>query len=361
MSEQIKSKNSMKNPYDNLPKTAFWKSGVAESSPSNIDGIYNKKWHIDPDWNIATAGSCFAQHITHFLRKNGFNVLDMELPPPGLPIGEHKKYGYSMYSCRYGNVYTIHQLLQLIREVSGDFVPVDIEWERDGKYFDALRPAVEPDGLDSVEELRMLRKYHLSRVLKMFQIMDVFIFTLGLTEAWIHKESGTIYSTAPGVIAGNFDDNVFAFKNFKFQEIIEAFYRFQESLLKLRPNGKLPKILLTVSPVPLTATAGREHVLQASTYSKSILRSVAGQLASENSHIDYFPSFEIITNQRAQGSFFEANFRTVKQEAIASVMKVFFAEHGVAKNLSNAPDLSFTQISVEDAQCEEVLLEAFGK
>jgi hypothetical protein len=253
-------------------------------------------------------------------------------------------------------------LLQLVQEVSGEFAPANIEWEKDGRYFDALRPAVDPDGLESVEELGMLRKYHIGRVLKMFQTMDAFIFTLGLTEAWIHKESGTVYPTAPGVIAGNFDDTTFAFKNFQFQEIFDAFNEFQERLLKLRPNGKLPNILLTVSPVPLTATASGKHVLQASTYSKSVLRSVAGQLASENSHIDYFPSFEIITNQRAQGSFYESNFRTVKQEAVEAVMKSFFAEHGIAKNITDSPGLSVDQESVEgDAQCEEALLEAFGK
>ena len=36
------------------------------------------------------------------------------------------------------------------------------------------------------------------------------------------------------------------------------------------------RILLTVSPVPLTATAGDDHVLLATTYSKSVLRAGRG-------------------------------------------------------------------------------------
>lgn len=324
----------MKNPYENLPKKAFWRSGVTESSPFSLDGIYTKKWPLDPSWNIATAGSCFAQHISRNLKMNDFNVLDMEPPPPGLPHNLHKKYGFSMYSCRFGNIYTVHQLLQLAKEASGDFDPVDIIWEKNGRYFDALRPAIEPDGLESIDELMAHRKNHLNRVLKMLQTMDLFVFTLGLTEAWVHRESGTVYPTAPGTIAGSFDENIYMFKNFQVQEIICAFTEFQEILVKLRPDGKLPKILLTVSPVPLTATASGKHVLFATTYSKAILRAVTGQLSDENSHIDYFPSFEIITNQGAHGSFYENNLRGVRQDGVDAVMRSFFSEHCGEKRAS---------------------------
>ena len=73
------------NPYANLPPTSFWKSGVAQSNPYSINGIYNKKYEINANTKIGTAGSCFAQHISRYLTKNGFNVLDLEPPPPGLP------------------------------------------------------------------------------------------------------------------------------------------------------------------------------------------------------------------------------------------------------------------------------------
>jgi len=84
----------MKSPYEKLPKNAFWRSGVAEASPFKLDGIYKKKWSIDSSWNIATAGSCFAQHIARNLKVRGFNVLDMEPPPPGLPGNLHGAYGF---------------------------------------------------------------------------------------------------------------------------------------------------------------------------------------------------------------------------------------------------------------------------
>jgi hypothetical protein len=43
-------------------------------------------------------------------------------------------------------------------------------------------------------------------------------------------------------------------------------------------------------------------------------------------------------------------------------MKLFLAEHGIAKGITVSPDLlSAQRVVEEDIQCEEVLLEAFGK
>ena len=77
---------------------------------------------------------------------NGYKVLDVEPPPPGLPETMHQKFGFSMYSARYGNIYTVRQLLQLAQEVAGKWTPQNYIWPKNAK-FDALRPAVEPEGL----------------------------------------------------------------------------------------------------------------------------------------------------------------------------------------------------------------------
>ncbi len=81
---------------------------------------------------------------------------------------------------------------------------------------------MEPDGLESPEEVLAHRTVHLARVRDMLSTMDMFIFTLGLTEAWVHKASRTVYPTAPGVIAGAYDDQEFEFKNFSFSEIHDS-------------------------------------------------------------------------------------------------------------------------------------------
>lgn len=351
-----------RNPYTGLPKGAFWKTGVCQEDPYDIEGIYRKKFDISVDERIATAGSCFAQHISRYLRKSGYNVLDAEPPPPGLPRELHQKFGFSMYSARYGNIYSVRQLLQLAEEVAGEWIPKDYVWEKDGKYVDALRPAIEPEGLDSKDMVMRLRQYHLSRVKEIFESLDLFIFTLGLTEMWIHKESGTIYPTAPGAIAGHFDPYVYQFKNAQFGEIISDFERFQQVVQSIR-GGREFKILLTVSPVPLTATASDLHVLLSTTLSKSILRSVAGQLSATQHNIDYFPSYEIVNNPRLHSTCFSENLRSVREQAVDNVMNHFFREHPVIQktppNLQRQRRLPTT--TQEDVKCEEALLEAFSQ
>lgn len=58
-----------KNPYSDLPKSAFWKTGVAQENPYAIEDIYKKKFDIPANAKIATAGSCFAQNIYRHLKK----------------------------------------------------------------------------------------------------------------------------------------------------------------------------------------------------------------------------------------------------------------------------------------------------
>jgi len=350
-----------KNPYTDLPQSAFWRTGVAQENPSEVEGIYQKKFDISPKSKIAAAGSCFAQHISRHLKKNGYNVLDVEPPPPSLPEKLHNKYGFSMYSARYGNIYTVRQLMQLAKEVAGEWTPQSFIWEKNGKFIDALRPAVEHQGFNSLEEVRHHRHCHISRVKELFKELDVFIFTLGLTEMWVHKESGTVYPTAPGVIAGEFNEDDFEFQNSNFRSINRDMREFIKCMKRIRKNKEF-KMILTVSPVPLTATASGNHVLTSTSYSKSVLRAIAGHWA-EKDFVDYFPSYEIVTNPRLHSTGFSDNLRSVRNEAVDVVMKHFFASHSVVKSSKNQflDAINTAKADSDGVECEEAMLEVFGK
>jgi hypothetical protein len=349
------------NPYQSQPPSAFWKTGVTQENPYLIRGIYKKKFALSSTTKIATAGSCFAQHISRHLKRRGYDVLDVEPPPPGLQDNLHQKYGFSMYSARYGNIYTVRQLLQLSQEAAGQRVPENVIWQKGQKFFDALRPGIEPEGFDSAEEVMFNRKHHISQVKRLFQDLDVLIFTLGLTEMWVDRQMGTVYPTAPGVIVGNFDPEAYEFKNASFSEVIQDFSAFQVVLNNIRANRPF-SIILTVSPVPLTATAHPQHVLLSTTYSKSVLRAVAGELSSKYQHIDYFPSYEIVTNPRLHSTSFTENLRSVRDEAVENVMQHFFREHPAKMPVSTGVKVpNKKNADMDDAiKCEEALLEAFG-
>ena len=351
------------NPYSGLPETRFWKHGVENADPFDLQGLYQKKWAISPTDKIATAGSCFAQHISRYLKKSGYQVIDKEPPHEGLPEDVNRKFGYGLYSARYGNIYTLAQLLLLLREVVGSYTPTDqdLVWVgENGRFYDAFRPAIEPEGFCSLTELRIHRDFHLKKLRELFVEMDVFVFTLGLTETWARTTGDAVYPVAPGVIAGQYNADKFCFKNTNYADNISFFQEIREILHDLRQDRPAPRFLLTVSPVPLTATASGNHVLAATTYSKSVLRAVAGYLADSEPDVDYFPSYEIITNQAMRGCFYEKNLRQVRQAGVEAAMSVFFGQHKqMLDHVETAPESAFWQQQKrdEDLQCEEAGLE----
>ncbi|MGR3712633.1 MAG: GSCFA domain-containing protein [Shimia sp.] len=351
-------------PYEDVPKRGYWRSGVAEQDPLAIDGLYRRKFRISRQDAIATAGSCFAQHIARHLEGRKFNVLQYEPAPRGMSTEMAKKYGFGIYTCRYGNIYTAAQMVQLAREAFGIAIPEDRVWERNGRFYDSQRPNVEPRGFDSPEKVLIARENHLAYVRQMLLEMDVFVFTFGLTETWAHKESGTVFPTAPGTIAGDFDPEAYEFQNHRHGRVLSDFVKLKRLLRRERDNPF--RTIVTVSPVPLTATASGQHVLAASTYSKSVLRSVAGELFETYKDLDYFPSYELITAPATRGMFFAPNMRSVTDTGVNTAMSGFLAQHdpdGGGKSRAKASEkaVDVPQSDEGDVVCEEILLEAFQK
>lgn len=355
-------------PYADLPAERFWRSGVAETNPLIMEKLYTKRFPIAPTDRIATAGSCFAQHIARNFRARGFTVMDVEPAPYPSSQALSQAYGYGVYSARYANIYSVRQLLELFREATAEdrgeaSWPV-LVWGKQGRFVDGMRPGVEPDGLDSPEEVIAQRRDHLARVRQLFAEVQVFVFTMGLTEAWIDAASGRTLPTCPGTIAGAFDPEVHKFQNFSFKSILSDYLAFRKELAAFNPGVRH---LITVSPVPLTATASNQHVLVATMYSKSVLRAVAGQLYADHRDVDYFPSYEIIAAHPSRGFFFEGNLRSVSPAGVETVMRSFFSEHGGGtsggrKGRGKGRGAAAAEEgSGEDVVCEEILLEAFAR
>jgi hypothetical protein len=154
----------------------------------------------------------------------------------------------------------------------------------------------------------------------MFQELDVFVFTLGLTETWLSKEDGTAFPVAPGCGAGVFDKSKYTFHNLTVNEVVSDMSQF---LIKLQSINPKAKVILTVSPVPLIATFEYRSVLCSTTYSKSVLRVAAEQAQAEFEHVVYFPSYEIITGPHSRGDYYGDDLREVKEEGVKHVMKIF--------------------------------------
>lgn len=309
-------------PYTDLPPEAFWRTGVAEQDALAIGDLWRPKFPITPSDQTVTAGSCFAQHISRALQKHGFAWLDCEPGPSLLSEESARLFNYGVFSFRTGNIYTTPLLRQWVRWALGKDEPSEEYWEQGGRFYDPVRPQIEPDGFGSLDELRSARSVTLKAVRTALKEADVFVFTLGLTEGWRNAETGLRYASCPGTIAGEFDPTRHEFVNDTYQDAQAAMADVIKVATRVNPGIRF---LLTVSPVPLTATASGGHALVATTYSKSTLRAVAGDLAATLPNVDYFPSYEIISSFPYRGRFFEPNLRSVAPEGVAHVMGQFFA------------------------------------
>lgn len=348
------------NPYQQLSADAFWRTAVADKRPRQISTVWQPKFPIDPAQPIATAGSCFAQHISQALQARGYAWLDGEPAPAGLAAELLAAYNYGVFSFRTGNIYTVALLKQWLQWAErGD--ASDEAWLGQGRCYDPFRPNIEPEGFSCVAEMRAARRDTVRALAEVLTKAEVFIFTLGLTEAWLNVEHGWVYPMCPGTVAGQFDADRHRFVNYHYRQIDDDLREVYALLQRFNPAIKL---LLTVSPVPLTATASGRHVLVATTYSKSVLRAVAGALAEEFDAIDYFPSYELIASFPMRARFYQDNLRSVKQEGVDLVMQHFFAALGgeacVPEKTAAAPDASVFDPEDDDVVCEEQLLNAFG-
>ncbi|HSW07412.1 GSCFA domain-containing protein [Aquabacterium sp.] len=354
-------------PYRELPDKAFWKRAVALPAKSEVDPVGEFRLRLDRTMRVATAGSCFAQHLSRHLRASGYHHYVAEPGHPLIPAARRTEQGYGLYSARYGNVYTARQLLQTFERAFGSFAPAEPAWTTTGgAIVDPFRPTVQPGGFIDAAEMLADRRQHLAHVRRMFETLDVFIFTLGLTECWRSTEDGAVFPICPGVEGGSFSAERHAFHNQPVDEVITDLSRLTEALLAVNPRAQL---VLTVSPVPLVATATPgAHVLSATSYSKAVLRVAADTIVQRFPAASYFPSYEIITGPHSRGSYFDADLRSVREEGVAHVMRLFLAHASGTGPDAAAPapgdaqaqahaEFDATSAALVEVECDETALD----
>ena len=321
-------------PYKSLPASAYWRRAVSDMPAQEIDPVTAPKFTIGVEDRLATAGSCFAQHIARYMKRSGYNYFVTEQGHPILGEDLLAQYNFGTFSARYGNIYTTRQFLQTLERAYGLRQPVDDIWEQDGSFVDPFRPYIQPGGFSSRAEFTADRDRHFAAIREIVEETDIFVFTLGLTEGWENTEDGTVYAICPGCGAGTHDPERHRFHNFTVAEVmadLDAAIAFMTS----RNPGI--RILLTVSPVPLIATYETQHVLAATTYSKSVLRVAAQHATDSHANVDYFPSYEIITGNFSRGQYYAPDLREVEEPGVSHAMRCFFRNYLGADPAGNIP------------------------
>ena len=351
------------NPYKDIDAQQFWKNSVAGIKRDTLDPVFAAKFAIAKKDKVATAGSCFAQHIARTLSKSGFNYYVTETAPQDLSTEQAHLHNYGVFSARYGNIYTVRQFVQLIERAYGKFRPDEGYWIRkDGALVDPFRPQIEPNGFKDAEALKASQETLFAAVRSLIENMDIFVFTLGLTEGWRSKVDGAVFPLAPGVAGGVPDPDRYEFVNFTAEEVTIDLFKAIDLIRGINPSCR---VILTVSPVPLIATYERRHALVSTTYSKSVLRVAAQTVADAVAEVDYFGSYEIITGSYSRGAYFHDDLRSVTDEGVAHVMGVFMRNYtgtgsdAPPQKTDSAPSSVTRSKALFDIVCDEEAIANF--
>lgn len=284
---------------ENLKSSAYsrWYSR-SDPSPENavermktgvIRPKVNANHQLSQTDTIFTIGSCFARNVEFALNESGFRVTSL--------VGQTEMAikGKSDYLNRYNTASILHEL----RAAAGfEALPDELGFAMtaDGRYVDLhSHPIIEPTTFDFVKGAREWLTSYFARAFA----ADVVTITLGLIECWYDKKTGKYINFAP--IFGNSnqktpllsDDDRFEFHVLSYEENMENLEAIHDLLVKKNPNVK---IIVTVSPVRLSATFTERDVVVANTLSKAMLRTCAESWQRKHpERIDYFPSFEMAT------------------------------------------------------------------
>lgn len=360
----------MRTPYDQVDARGFWKRSVSGVEAFSVDPVIDLPFRIDRQTKIMSAGSCFAANVTRHLVRFGYNYVFAETLQPFFRLRDPAypgRMGLGDYSAAYGNIYTPVQMLQTLERAYGLRAPVEDRWlVPEGRLIDPFRPRIEFRA-KSDREFEQLRAQHFAAIRRAVDEADMFIFTFGLTESWRDRRDGTIYPVCPGAIGGRFDPDHHEFVNFTVADTVAATRAVIAFLRDRKPDLKF---LFTVSPVPLVATATGNHVLTATTYSKSVLRVAAEEIVRSEPGCAYFPSYEIITGPHAAYEVFDLDRRSVSEAGIRHVMRLFFrhfaqdddaaaalSEPGFEANAPATPPPADLATALAEAACEEELIE----
>ncbi|MDD5044176.1 MAG: GSCFA domain-containing protein [Candidatus Omnitrophica bacterium] len=250
---------------------------------------YSSSFKIDKGDKIFTIGSCFARNIEEHLITLGFDVpmLAFKAPKnewPHRPNGILNKYSPTAI---FQELAWCEQIHLKGNEVSFNDIEKLLYPCDNGYYID-----MHIDGFVPVSKERALaRRQEIYDVFSHAFSCQVCIITLGLVEVWYDLENSLFIQRAPSKEMQP-DAKRFKFIRLNYNECYDFIQKAISLIKKYSPQCKF---LITTSPVPLTKTFTGQDIIIANTYSKSVLRAVAGEIVAQNTLIDYFPSFENVT------------------------------------------------------------------
>lgn len=258
---------------------------------------------LNPTTAVASIGTCFAEKFAYFMQEQHYNYVCTEEDALAA-------------SANWGRVYTIPNLLQIIRYSTDNTYPIILEESKQG-WFDPLREAHIPffkNKKDAEENL----KAHRRASYQAFATCDVLIITVGQNEAWVDSSNNKVWTKRPPQEILDSRPHVFTVTEFSFAKNMAALQESIELLFAINPKIK---ILFTVSPVAAHATFSDKDIISQSFANKCLLRAVVDEMVKRKpTKLFYFPSFEMVLCNNPTN--FCADNRHVKYTTVDRIFSV---------------------------------------
>jgi len=238
------------------------------------------------DDRVFTIGSCFARNIEKHLIVEGFNVAAAGFEKMCAENGVKTTPSTLNKFC----VFSILNELQWALVPGCEFPEKSIVEVRSNKFIDLqLAPGLLPADWDTMLGIRRT----VGEYIKMVRTSKVIVVTLGLAEAWFDREFGLYTNSMPLRPTAAREPDRFELRVLEYNEIVDC---LRQILALLEEYGHPDfRMLLTVSPVAMSASFTGRDALVANCYSKSVQRAAAETIFRENPRVDYIPSYESIT------------------------------------------------------------------
>ncbi|HEY6237427.1 MAG TPA: GSCFA domain-containing protein [Candidatus Elarobacter sp.] len=260
-------------------------------------------------------GSCFARNIEEHLMYRGIRV-------------ESRSIAFSDSSTRpnaFVNKFTPGSILNELRwSLAGKTYPQDSMVEDDGAFRDLqLAPWASALPLDDALERRRAVQHYFARI----RNADVVVVTLGLVETWYDTQASVRLNAAPSYWMSRRFPRRFRLVVTDYAANLATVHAIVELVTRHAAAGV--RIVLTVSPVPMTQTFTADDVLVANTYSKSTLRAVAADAARGYEHVQYYPAYDTITVSNRSLAYNRTDNLHVTDATVSAVTSHFLETYGV--------------------------------
>src|SRR5450631_2111326 len=304
--------------------TATGAAGYATTARGRIAGgivlpQVTPKFQLRADDIFFCIGSCFARNIEEHLMYRDFSVTSMSITAsrnewPWRPNG-------------FLNKFTTSSILNEMRWAFGEAPFPEKSFLEDGNGWHDLQlsPGVAGVTRERVTQRRRMVTEYFARI----HDASVVIITLGLVEVWYDHAAEVFLNTAPSLWATRREPDRFSLIVSDYGDNLRA---LNDIIALLERHGRKDvRVIVTVSPVPMSETFTGQDVIVANNYSKSTLRAAAEDAARERENVQYYPSYDAIVTSQRSLAYNSGDELHVLDQAVEEITSHFLTAFGISR------------------------------